>query len=204
MSSATRHLAGFQATEIRRGWGRVWRSAIAATFAVGTVGCSTVNPEPLRAVDRPIDLDRFMGDWYVLAHIPIEIPFFSEANAYNGIESYRLTDKGIIETTYRFRDGSFDGPEVVFNPRAWVHDDQTGAEWRMQFVWPFRAAYLIAYVDDDYHNTIIGVPNRRNAWIMSRSPQASDAELAMLTSKLLDLGYDTAKLRTVPQQWPGM
>jgi apolipoprotein D and lipocalin family protein len=175
---------------------------IAAAFAVGTFGCSTANPAPLRAVDRPIDLNRFMGDWYVLAHIPIEIPFFSEANAYNGVESYRLTDEGIIETTYRFRQGGFDGSEVVFNPRAWVHDDQTNAEWRMQFVWPFRAAYLIAYVDDNYRSTIIGVPNRRNAWIMSRSPQASDAELAALTSKLVDLGYDTEKLRKVPQQWP--
>jgi apolipoprotein D and lipocalin family protein len=132
--------------------------------------------EPLRAVERPIDLDRFMGDWYVLAHIPIEIPFFSEASAYNAVESYRLTDGGIIETTYRFRDGGFDGPEVVFTPRGWVHDEQTNAEWRMQFVWPFRAAYLIAYVDDDYRNTIIGVPSRRNAWMMSRSPQVSDAE----------------------------
>jgi apolipoprotein D and lipocalin family protein len=172
------------------------------TVAAGTVGCSTANPAPLRAVERPIDLDRFMGDWYVLAHIPIEIPFFSEASAYNAVESYRLTDGGIIETTYRFRDGGFDGPEVVFTPRGWVHDEQTNAEWRMQFVWPFRAAYLIAYVDDDYRNTIIGVPSRRNAWMMSRSPQVSDAELEMLTNELVELGYDTETLRKVPQRWP--
>jgi hypothetical protein len=66
MSTATRTSICFPSTEIRRGWASLWRSAIAVTVAAGTVGCSTANPAPLRAVERPIDLDRFMGDWYVL------------------------------------------------------------------------------------------------------------------------------------------
>jgi lipocalin len=45
------------------------------------VGCqSGPEREPLKAIDRPIQLERFMGDWYVLAHIPA----FIEADAFNG------------------------------------------------------------------------------------------------------------------------
>ena len=48
------------------------------------VGCqSGPEREPLRAIDRPIQLERFMGDWYVIAHIPA----FIEDEAYNGVES---------------------------------------------------------------------------------------------------------------------
>ena len=111
-------------------------------------------------MDRKVDLQRFMGDWYVIGFIPITLPFFSEEGAHNGVETYRLTDDGVIETTYTFRDGGFDGPEKRFTPRGWVHDHDTNAEWRMQFLWPFKAAYLIVYVDQDYQKTIVGVPDR--------------------------------------------
>jgi apolipoprotein D and lipocalin family protein len=86
-------------------------------------GCATDGPPPLEALDRRIDLERFMGDWYVIGFIPISLPFFSEADAHNGVESYRLADDGTIETTYTFRDGAFDGPERRFTPKGWVHDD---------------------------------------------------------------------------------
>jgi apolipoprotein D and lipocalin family protein len=164
--------------------------------------CATNRAPQLEAMDRRVDLERFMGDWYVIGFIPIALPFFSEEGAHNGVENYRLTDEGIIETTYTFRDGGFDGPEKRFTPKGWVHDHETNAEWRMQFVWPFEAAYLIVYLDYEYEKTIIGVPDRENIWIMSRDPQMSDAEYQRMLSHAASLGYDVAKVKRVPQRWP--
>lgn len=157
---------------------------------------------PLLAMDRSIELDRFMGDWYVLAHIPIDLPFASEASAHNAIESYHLNDDGFIDTTYRFRDGSFDGPLEVMTPRAWVPDPSTNAEWRMQFLWPFRSAYLIVFVDDLYETTIVGVPSRSNVWVMARTPAVGEATYSALKAQVAHLGYDMTKFRRVPQKWP--
>jgi apolipoprotein D and lipocalin family protein len=89
--------------------------------------CATSDVPPLEAMDRKVDLERFMGDWYVIGFIPIEFPFFSEAGAHNGVESYRLTDEGVIETTYTFRDGAFDGPEKRYTPKGWVYNEETHA-----------------------------------------------------------------------------
>jgi apolipoprotein D and lipocalin family protein len=178
------------------------RRLMLLALVVVTAGCSTTRGAPLEAIQRPIELQRFMGDWYVLAHIPIDVPLASEAQAYNGVESYRLRDDGIIETTYRFRDGGFDGPVRVLTPRGWVADETTNAEWRMQFLWPFHSAYLIAYLDEDYTRTIIGVPGRGNAWIMARTPQLPDGELEALKARLVAMGYDLKGLRIVPQRWP--
>lgn len=166
------------------------------------VGCAGTSGPPLEALDRQVDLERFMGDWYVIGFIPISLPFFSEADAHNGIESYRLADDGTIEVTYTFRDGAFDGRERRFTPKAWVHDPTTNAEWRIQFVWPFKAAYLIVHLDEDYRRTIIGVPDRGNAWILARTPDVSDAEYEELRRIAGDLGYDVGKIQRVPQRWP--
>jgi len=173
---------------------------IALLLLVGCAGAS--GPPPLRALDRHVDLERFMGDWYVVGFIPISLPFFSEAAAHNGIESYRLADDGSIEVTYTFRDGAFDGRERRFTPKAWVHDATTNAEWRIQFVWPFKAAYLIVHLDEDYRRTIIGVPDRGNVWILTRDPDVSDAEYDALRGIAGDLGYDIDAIQRVPQRWP--
>jgi apolipoprotein D and lipocalin family protein len=139
-------------------------------------GCASTDMPPLEAMNRKVDLERFMGDWYVIGFIPVSIPFFREEGAHNGLESYRLTDEGVIATTYTFRKGGFDGPEKRLTPKGWVHNKATNAEWRMQFLWPFKAAYLIVYLDEDYQRTIIGVPSRKYVWIMSRDPDLSDAD----------------------------
>ncbi len=157
---------------------------------------------PLQAIDRPVDLQRFMGDWFVISSIPIDFWFASEAGAHNGVESYELRDDGKIQTTYSFRRGGFDGEEVEFNPVAWVHNTENNAEWRMQFLWPFRSAYLIVYLDNDYQHTVIGVPSRSNVWIMSRSPDISDEDYARLLGVVEELGHDMSLLQRIPQRWP--
>ena len=56
---------------------------------------------PLETVDY-VDIERFMGDWYVIANIPT----FIEKRATNAIESYKLNDKGEVETTFTFYEDS--------------------------------------------------------------------------------------------------
>ena len=163
--------------------------------------CATNEMPPLQALDRKVDLERFMGDWYVLGFIPIVIPFFSEEGAHNGVESYRLDDEGVIQTTYTFLEGGFDGPERRFTPKGWVYDEETNAEWRMQFLWPFKAAYLIVYLDEAYEKTIIGVPDRKYVWIMSRDPNLSEADYQEMLDRVESLGYDVHQVQRVPQRW---
>jgi apolipoprotein D and lipocalin family protein len=164
--------------------------------------CASTGQGELKATEKVIDLPRFMGDWYVIASIPVTIPFFSEAGAHNGIESYALNEAGEINTTYTFRQDAFDGPIKRMRPKGFVYNQETNAEWRMQFLWPFRAAYLIAYVDDDYQTTIVGEPKRRYVWIMARKPEVDADTYQSLVSRAADMGYDLSKLERVPQRWP--
>jgi len=139
-----------------------------------------------------------MGDWYVIACIPTVI----ETEAYNAIESYQLEKDGSINTTFVFRKGGFDGPEKRYNPRGFVIENTGNSVWGMQFLWPFKSEYIIAYLDQDYNNTIIARNARDYVWIMARTPIINDSLYQELTKKVANLGYDLSKLVKVPQQKP--
>ncbi len=165
-----------------------------ATLAVAVSACSTADKLP---TVEYVDLERFMGDWYVIANIPTAI----ERSAHNAVESYRLDDDGTIATTFTFRDGGFEGKRKQYNPRGFVRNPETNAEWGMQFVWPIKADYRIVYLDPDYTITIIGRNKRDYVWLMARQPVMPDARYEELLELIGKMGYDVSRLREVPQQW---
>ncbi|MES2438238.1 MAG: lipocalin family protein [Verrucomicrobiota bacterium] len=169
-------------------------------LAIGIVGCRMLSDPgkagKLRAMSRQVDLKRFMGEWYVIGNIPI----FVEKEAYNAKETYELAEDGTIATTFTFNKGAFDGPLKTMHPKGTVHNKETNAEWRMQFIWPVKSAYLITYLSEDYQTTIIGVPDRKYAWIMARTKTLPDATYQELVAELKRQGHDVSKLRKVPQR----
>ena len=169
------------------------RPAIAALLTAIVAGCASTQPAitPVASVDLP----RFMGDWYVIAHIPSR----PERDAYNAIESYRLDDEGKVRTTFQFRKGGFDAPLDTMEPVGTVEPGTGNAVWGMQFVWPIKAEYVIVDLAPDYSRTIIGRSKRDYVWLMARAPQLPEPELQAAIARIKALGYDTSKLRMVPQ-----
>jgi len=83
-----------------------------------------------------------------------------------------------------------------------VEDPVNHARWGMQFIWPIKAEYLIAYLNDEYTETIIARSARDYVWIMARTPELAPDEYQRLLDRVGVLGYDTSKVRRVPQRWP--
>jgi len=160
-------------------------------------GCQSVSQDPPLAVVERVDLARFMGSWYVIASIPT----FIERRAHNAVESYRLAADGTIDTTFTFLAGGFDGEPKRYTPRGFVLDRTSNAVWGMQFVWPVKADYRIAYLTPDYGQTVIAREKRDYVWIMARTPQISDADYERLVRFVAAQGYDVGRVRKVPQRW---
>ncbi|MDA0977973.1 MAG: lipocalin family protein [Proteobacteria bacterium] len=172
------------------------RLLIVLTLLLFGSGCqSTEYAEPITTMEY-VDLERFAGDWYVLAAIPT----FIETEAFDAVETYAPPVDGKIATTFRYRDGGFEGPEKVYSPMGFVREGTGNAVWGMQFVWPIKAEYRIVYVDDNYDYTIIGRTKRGYVWIMSRSSEVADADYQDLVDRVEAEGYDLSKLRRVPHR----
>ena len=164
-----------------------------AISAMALSACTTSTP--IRTVPR-VDLDRFMGDWYVIANIPT----FIEREAYNAIESYERVEDKQIATTFRFNKGSFDGPVKIYRPTGFVRDDPSNAIWGMQFIWPIKADYRVIYLNADYTQTVIGRNKRDYVWVMARTPVIADTDYARIIDLIGEQGYDIKKIRPVPQR----
>ncbi|MDQ8182699.1 lipocalin family protein [Pelagicoccus sp. SDUM812005] len=148
---------------------------------------------PNQVLAEYVDLERFMGTWYVHGYTPTPL----DKNAYNATETYELEEDGKIQTTYRFQKGGFDGKWKTMKPRGWVHDTVSNAEWRMRFFGVFTAPYYILYVSPDYKETVIGHPDKDLAWVMTRSAQLGDRDYERLLLELARRDYDLSKVERV-------
>ncbi len=171
------------------------RLTLSLLISLLLAGCQSLPERPLPTVDN-VELSRFMGDWYVIAAIPT----FLERNAYNAVESYRLLENGAVGTTFSFRSGGFNGKLKRYHSAGYIKDRKSNAVWGVQFIWPFKADYRVMYLTTDYSVTIIGRLRRDYVWIMARRPSLPYSEYDRLVDLVAAAGYDTSKLRKVPQQ----
>ena len=169
---------------------------IMISFFSGCAFNSAYSDLPMQTV-KYVDIQKFMGDWYVIANIPTLI----EKRATNAIESYRLNSDGEIETTFSFYQDSPKGDLKIYKPKGFIYNNETNAEWRMQFLWPFKLPFLIIDLAEDYRYTVIGYPSREYVWIMSREPNISNEDYLNITENLVSLGYDIKKIKKVIQKW---
>jgi len=171
-------------------------------FGVGLIallmlaGCAMMRGGPPLETAEEVDLDRYMGRWYVIANIP----YFGERGNVGGYAIYSWRDDGRIDDIYRYREGSFNAPEEELKGVAWVVDEGTNARWKVQFYWPFRFDYYIIAVDEDYQWSVVGHPSRSYAWIMSRSPEMQETLYQELLELLDSHDFDSSTLQKVPQR----
>ncbi|WP_166442723.1 lipocalin family protein [Phragmitibacter flavus] len=149
---------------------------------------------PPATVDH-VDLPRYMGDWYVIAHVPYSL----EKGKVGTLDRYAMRPDGKIDNIFLFRKETLDAPLEDWKGVAWVHNKKTNAEWRVQFLWPLRNAYLILDLDKDYQWSAVGLPNRKLVWILSRETTLPDDVYQGIVNRLAEKGYPTSKLAKVPQ-----
>ncbi|MEY5011672.1 MAG: hypothetical protein RLZZ253_2811 [Verrucomicrobiota bacterium] len=174
-----------------------WQLLVCVAVSLLLVGCAGLDSgrKPLCSV-KHVDLKRYMGDWYVFANIP----YFAEKGCYDSVESYALRPDGKIENGFRYRKGSFEGPEKKVRALAWVHNTQSNAEWRVRFFGVFTAEYVVVDLDPQYRWAVVGHPSRNYGWVLSRSKKLSEREYASILKRLETQGYDPARFERVPQR----
>jgi len=157
--------------------------------------------QPLRVVPA-VDLEQYMGSWYEIARLPNR---FQKECAGEVIATYTLREDGRIGVVNQCRkeDGRIQRAEGV----ARVADERepnTKLEVRfapsflsfLPFVW---GSYWILDLAPDYRYAVVGEPDRKYLWILSRTPQMDDATYEEIGARLADLGYDTEKLTRTQQ-----
>ena len=168
---------------------------LVATATLFISGCSG-EEEPMPTVQN-LDIKRFMGKWFVIAHMPN----FIENSAVNGIEQYDLRPDGDVDIRYTFRVNEPRGKKKTMTARGFVNTEHNPADWKVQFLWPIKLPYKVIDLDEKDQYTGIGVPNRKYAWIMARTPHLDETILQDILKRMKTLGYKIEDIKRMPQIW---
>jgi apolipoprotein D and lipocalin family protein len=150
--------------------------------------------KPLQVVPR-VDLDRYLGTWYEIATIPQRF----QKDCVGVTATYTLRDDGKIEVLNKCRKKTLDGELKTAKGKAWVVDKETNAKLKVQFFWPFRGDYWIIELDPDYQYAVVGHPERKYLWILSRTPQMDEDLYQDLMQRIADKGYDLSLIKRTLQ-----
>ena len=167
-----------------------WTKALlSGVLLMNLLACSHNPTEPLATVAH-VDLDRFMGDWFVVATIPT----LFEKGLFNPVEHYARNADGSIKITFSYRRGSLTAPKQQITATGFIQNSVTNATWTMQPFWPIKAEYLVIYLEEDQF-TIIGRSKRDYLWIMARDAHIAPQALAALVDRAVALGYPREKIQ---------
>lgn len=144
-----------------------------------------------------VDLVRYAGKWYEIASFPM---FFQRNCIADTTAEYALAPAGHVSVRNRCRtEDGYDQAEG----KATVVEGSSNSRLKVSFFWPFRADYWIIGLDAEYRWAVVGNPNRKYLWILSRTPQMPPDLLDAARNAAVDQGYDLARLRYTPQSGNG-
>ena len=140
----------------------------------------------LEVVPR-VELGKYLGKWYEIAHLPAR---FQEGCS-DTTATYTLSkDGGISVLNECVRNGKVKRAKG----RAKVVDKSSGAKLKVTFFRPFYGDYWIIKLGNDYDYAVVGTPNRKYLWILSRTPQMDDNLLSQLIEFAKSKGFKVENL----------
>ncbi len=160
-------------------------------------GCAGKGDDALapRTVDH-VDLKRYQGTWYELARLPM----FFQRNCAQSEAHYRLKPDGNVAVLNRCRTekGEWEEASGTASPQVPGKTDKLWVVFDNWFskILPgvAKGDYWVLYVSDDYKQAIVGNPDRKYLWLLSRTPTVPKEVRDEMLSKAQQQGYDTTKL----------
>lgn len=137
-----------------------------------------------------VDLKKYTGLWYEIARIPND---FQEDCVGGTTAEYSLMEDGRIKVVNSCIEK--DGEKEVAEGVAKIVDKKSNAKLKVSFVSflgirPFWGDYWIIGLDKDYKYAVVGHPERKYGWILSRSEEISDSHLKEVYNILNKNGYN--------------
>ncbi len=142
-----------------------------------------------------VDLDRYQGKWYEVARLPNRF----QSDCAGSTADYEVRDDGkvsVLNTCYT------EGGEVRTIRGSARPVDETNARLVVRFdglffklfSWLIKANYWILELDPDYRYVVVGSPDRKYLWMLSREPEMEESLYRDLTTRVQAQGFEVEKI----------
>jgi len=145
-----------------------------------------------------LDVDQFRSGWYEIARYPARR---EKTCVSDGRVLYSLGDKKNtfqMVTSCQIKNGNWDW----WNKDGKLDGKGSGRLRVRWLIWPLTKAYWVVAAAPDYSWMLVGTPNHRSLWVLSKTPQLSEELFGQAKAQAAAQGFDTAKLVPIKQQGP--
>ncbi len=134
-----------------------------------------------------VELEKYLGKWYEIAHLPAKF----QEGCNETTATYSLSEDGSISV---LNQSIKNGKMKQAKGKAKVVDKNSNAKLKVTFFWPFYGDYWIIKLGNNYDYSVVGTPNRKYLWILSRTPTMDDKLYSQLVEYANSKGFETNKL----------
>ena len=184
---------------IRRGAHR--SGSVGAGFGLAvlclTLGaCAGIDSRGELPTVASVDLSRYVGMWYEIARLPMwfqrhcvdsKAIYSSRSDGAIGVHNECVTDTGKVEQA--------EGVATVIDAKTSARLTVVFDNWFARLFGSSREGnYWVLDLDPEYRTAMVGTPDRRYLWILSRTPQLEEPTYRRLVERAQDLGYSVSDL----------
>ena len=151
-----------------------------------------------RAQAKPVaqlDYGRFLSAWYEIARFPVrrekkcmanQMIAYSEADKKHTFQLATSCQIKAVESSWWDDNGKL--------------DEHGSGALRLNHWLIFHRNYWVLAVDPEYNWALVGNPNHKSLWILSKTPEMPAATLDSIKSQASAAGFDVSKLIMIPHR----
>ena len=175
---------------------KIFGVAALAALCLTLAGCASMESRQPLPTASSVDLSRYAGTWYEIARLPMwfqrhcvdsKAIYTNRPDGTVGVHNECVTDTGGLDQI----DGVATLVDAKTNARLTVVFDNFFAQL---FGSSREGNYWIIDLDPDYRTSVVGTPDRRFLWILSRSPHLDKTTYQRLVDRARQLGFPVSDL----------
>ena len=169
---------------------------ILSCWSLIVTGCVAIESKQPLSTIVSVDLTRYAGTWYEIARRPMwfqrhcvdsKAIYTTRPDGKIGVHNECVTQSGQVEQA--------DGVATVIDRTTNARLAVTFTNFFARLVGPSRAGnYWIIDLDPDYRTALVGTPDRRYLWILSRTQRLDEITYQRLVTKAQQLGFPVSDL----------
>jgi len=174
---------------------------VVASFVLLAATIARAAKRPLQVMPS-VDLTRYAGKWYEIARLPNN---FQKKCVGEVIANYTLKPDREIAVANRCREANGKIAEAKGTARR-ADKNKPNSILEVRFAPSFLAFlpfvwgdYQIIALGDAYSHAMVGTPDRKYLWILSRTPQLDEAIYGRLVAEAKEQGFEASRLQKTRQ-----
>jgi len=144
---------------------------------------------PMQVVPS-VDLTRYAGKWHEIARLPNR---FQPDCASDTTASYTLRPDGKITVVNACRNSQGRLKSATGTARL-AGGQEPNTKLKVTFFWPFSGNYWIIDLDPDHGWAVVGEPDRKYLWVLSREPRLDEALYRRILDRAKQQGYHVGRV----------